>query len=290
MRISIINKTLQYFITFIFLCVPSLINAQDSIFDIADKLFEQKDYKNAALEYERIVYNSTSKQDQNQALFKKATSYKENNNYLKASQTLDRIQTFSLTPEQQETYYYEKMLCYYLNEEFEKASSTIEDMYLNIDSSKVTNTLLIQVFIYNELSRYQDAKIKAKQWVKTFEKGNKENKKIIDERLIDDIYANIPKQKSEKIGKILSYFPGLGHLYAGYPIEGIACFVMNASIIAFGVYEAYNAYYLTAYLGGAGILSGTYFGGYARANYLIRKHNYKVTKAFNDKVRGILLN
>lgn len=163
-------------------------------------------------------------------------------------------------------------------------------MYLNIDSSKVTNTLLMQVLVYNELSRYQDAKIKAKQWVKTLEEGNKDKTRVVDEKLIDDIYANIPKQKSEKIGKFLSYFPGLGHLYAGYPVEGIACFVLNASILTFGVYEAYNAYYLTAYLGGAGMLSGTYFGGYARANYLIRKHNYKVTKAFNDKVRGILLN
>lgn len=285
MKISIINKTLQYFITFIFLCVPYLTNAQDSIFELADRLFEQKDYDNAALEYERIVYNSSSKEELNKALFKKVATYKKISNYSKASRDLERVHLFSLSQDLQEKYYYEKILCYYLGGEFEKASVTIEDMYLNIDSSQCSSTLLLQVFVYNELLRYQEAKTIADKWVVTLE-GNQDKIK----KEIDDIYKKLPKQKSEKLGRYLAYVPGLGHLYAGNTLEGISAFLLNASVLTFGVYNVITANYITAYLGGAGILSGTYFGSYERANLLIRKHNYKTSKAFNDKVREHLLN
>ncbi|HHT04001.1 MAG TPA: hypothetical protein GX005_06760 [Bacteroidales bacterium] len=285
MKISIINKTFQYFITFIFLCVPYLTNAQDSIFELADRLFEQKDYDNAALEYERIVYNSSSKEELNKALFKKAATYKKINNYSKASRDLERMHLFSLSQDLQEKYYYEKILCYYLDGKFEKASITIEDMYLNIDSSRCSNTYLLQVFVYNELSMYNDAKINADKWVMTLE-GNQDKLKTE----IDNLYARVPKQKSEKMGRVLAYVPGLGHFYAGYPVEGIAAFVINASVLTFGVYNVITANYITAYLGGAGILSATYFGSYERANLLLRKHNYKLTKTFNDNIRKALLN
>ncbi|MCK9162961.1 MAG: hypothetical protein M0O93_01260 [Bacteroidales bacterium] len=284
MKISIINKTLPYFITFIFLCVPYLINAQDSIFAIGDRYFEHKDYNNAALEYERIIYNSSSDQELNKALFKKVATYKEMNNYSKASTDLERIHLFSLNIEQKENYYYEKILCYYLDGEFEKSSITIEDMYLNIDTCYCSNTLILQVLVYNELSRYEEAKAKADKFIITLE--NNQDKKIE----IDNLYNKIPKQKSEKLGSFLAYFPGLGHFYAGYPVEGIASFVLNASILSFGIYQAFNAHYITAYLGGAGILSGTYFGSYERANLLVRKRNYKRKRAFNDKIKESLLN
>lgn len=285
MKISIISKTLQYSIIFIYLCVPYLTSAQDSIFSLGDNYLELGEYNNAALEYERIIYNSNTKDETNKAIFGKANAYKLSHNFTKASGELERIKLFLLEEEEKNIYYYEKILLYYLDSEFEKAALSIEDMYMNIDSSRCYNTLFIQVLVYNELARYEEAKTKADKYIIGLE-DNRENTKTE----IDNIYSTLPKQKSEKLGNILSFFPGLGHFYAGYYMEGIASFTINASVLSFGIYNAFNAHYITAYLGGAGILSGTYFGSYERGNLMVQKRNYIRRRAFNNKVRKILTN
>ena len=78
--------------------------------------------------------------------------------------------------------------------------------------------------------------------------------------LFDSLYAETPKLKNEKLGQWLAYIPGLAHCYAGYPAYGLAAFALNAAMLGFGVWQVLERCYLTAWIGGAGMLSITYPG------------------------------
>src|SRR5574344_1351702 len=125
------NQILLCFIAFIFLCVPFLSSAQAD-FSLADSLMAKKEYKAAALEYERVSLNATQEEDLARAMLSKACACKEDSLFLKAAQTLERV---PLSCQKNISFYYEKTLCYYLAANFDKAQETINDMYENMDSS-----------------------------------------------------------------------------------------------------------------------------------------------------------
>ncbi|MDD4529325.1 MAG: hypothetical protein PHX48_05540 [Bacteroidales bacterium] len=282
MKTIIINKTLAYYTIFIFLCVPSLTKGQDFKPVAEDKILMSKDYEKLILNYERIIFLSQDNKQKNQALLQKANVFKEMNDFDRASRTLERVQEYELNEIELKEYYYQKIFIYYLNGNFSKAASTIETMYLSLDSSSISHTLLIQSLVYNELNEYSKAKQKA---IRYLEQSNKSE--IIP--IIDSIYRHKPKLKSEKTAKYLSFFPGLGHIYAGYWSEGIVSFLLNAGVLVFGGYEVITKNYITAYLGAGGILSGLYFGSYERGLHLTKKRNYINTKAFNSNIKEVML-
>lgn len=267
------------FTAFISLCVPFLSRGQAD-FTFADSLLECKQYKRAALEYERQSLNSTTVEQMARAMFSKSLAYKKDSLFLKAAQTLQRV---PLEAQNKVSFYYEKALCYYLAANFDKAQETINDMYENMDSlSDFTSVLPLQVLVLNELNKYNEAKVKLQQMQKL---------NIISSQkaaCLNALYSKPPKLKSQKIGHILSFVPGLGHIYAQEYLKGTFAFLLNASVLTFGVYQAVNGYYLTAYLAGASILSGTYFGSMKRSELLINRYNYIHTRQFNNKVRQVL--
>ena len=87
----------------------------------------------------------------------------------------------------------------------------------------------------------------------------------------------------EKASK-LSFVPGLGQLYAGYPAEGLFSFMLNAGALTFGVYHVLNGFPFTGYFGGAGILQAFYFGGQNRAATLSIRRNEKNRRNMSSKM------
>ena len=157
------------------------------------------------------------------------------------------------------------------------------DLELQEDPSK--DLLLVEILNLNE----------AKDYIRAYDKVLKYENKVSylnerDKYLLDSLYTHLPKQKSKKKAKHLSFVPGLGHMYSGYWFEGIIAFVINAGVLTFGIYQAWHKDYLTAWIGGAGIFAATYTGQQKRAVYLAEKYNYLKTKDFNSKIKDILLN
>lgn len=210
------------------------------------------------------------------------------NAFDKAIRELSRIKLYLLDSNQLISYYYEKILCLYLQGAFHEVLSTIDEMYLNMtDSSQCISTLLLQTFTYNELHQWNIAKEKALQYANTLTSPEKDS--LIMEINILYEKKNIPKLKNEKTSKILSFIPGFGHIYAGYWGEGMVSFLLNAGVLTFGVYEIFMGYYITGYLLGAGILSATYFGSSDRAAFLLKKHNYAISRSFNNHIKNEML-
>lgn len=239
---------------------------------------DSKEKGKEILNYERIIFLSNDIKEKNTFLIKKAIALKEINEYERAAKTLERVQEFALNKEEKKEYYYQKILSYYLSENIENAVSTIENMYFSLDSIDVSQTLLLQVLVYNESRDYNKAREKSIQYLRF----SNQMEKI---PIIDSLYNNKPRLKNEKLAQVLSFIPGLGHCYAGYWTEGIVSFLLNGSVLAFGTHEFITKNYITAYLGAGGIFSGLYFGSYERALFLTKKRNYINTKAFNISIK-----
>ncbi|MDO5760803.1 MAG: hypothetical protein Q4Q06_07240 [Bacteroidota bacterium] len=292
MNITII-KTLVFFTIYIFLLGIPLAYSQNNdyfetklnVFALAEEYFQQKDYANAVLEYERVFFFVSEAELQKQALKKKAHSYKKDKKYLLSAQTLQRIPLYLMTIEEKDSIYYEMLLCSYLEDDFDFASKIMNNMNLEVKENPSKRLLLMQILLSNELNEYNSAYDYLLQYI--------EKEPVLrgeDKYVLDSLYNNLPKHKSENKAKHLAFFPGLGHIYSGYWFEGICAFVVNAGVLWFGVSEFLLKDYITAWVGGAGLLSSTYLGQQKRAVHLAKKHNYLANKEFNTQIKQILLN
>jgi hypothetical protein len=100
----------------------------------------------------------------------------------------------------------------------------------------------------------------------------------------------IPKYKSEKkAGKLSSFLPGTGQIYAGYFAEGVVSVLFQLAGLSFGVYSFFIKNYITSVLIGYSFFQKFYLGGVQRAEFLVRKRNYLVKRKFNDKAKNYIL-
>ncbi len=284
--------TTKYYLTFIFLCVRFLTNAQNNVFAEADKLYAKQKYFEAAIECERIIYNSNNNETIANSLLRKAVCYKQMLQFDKASQTLDRVNFFMLPDSLHFQIRYENALNSYLYGSFEYAEHQLKQLQYFIHDTNLTNkAILLNVLIQNELKNWDKAKDLSIKHIKYHVPDNTVRDSLI--RLITDIYnkKSQPKIKSPQKGKILSTFlPGLGQIYAGYPAEGIFNTSLHLIFIGVAGVSVYYKYYLTGYFGGLGLLQKFYYGGIKRTDFLVRKKNHLKIRKYNDNIKNILTN
>lgn len=268
----------RYFTIFIFLCALATGTKAQS-FAFADSLFEAGDYELAAVEYERCVYLSESRQTTYEAWKRCAQSYKMLGRYDKAGDALECCvgKTYSD--------YLQLALYRYLGGYYETSSFVVERCEMLFDTVG-EDMYLIKMLALNEQELYDSARVVADSLVAKHFKSTGED--IMP--LIDSLYALKPRLKSETLGWYLSLVPGLGHVYAGQYGLGAAALLMNVAALGFGVWQALEGCYITAYLGGAGLLSTTYPGAMRSATHYIKKANYKRTSSFNNGCKEALIN
>ncbi len=258
-------------------------------FRLADSLFSQGKFQAARIEYERIIFYSQKIEEQNFAHLRKAKCFKQEHLFSQAVDELSQIRFSNISDSLNYQARYEIALCSFLAGDFSQAKSQILQMkYFVKDSTKVKQSLFLEVLIFNELREYQMAHQKAKEWVYfTFPDSLQE--KIVQK--IDSFYneRNIPVLKKRNILRWVSFLPGAGHCYAGYWAEGFWNFFLNAACLSFGVFQVYFGYYFTGYFIGAGLLEKFYFGGMRRSHFLLEKRNYLETQNFNDKIKNFIL-
>lgn len=261
---------------FIFLCALATgTNAQS--FAFADSLFEAGDYELAAVEYERCVYQSESRQATHEALKRRAESYKRLGRYDKAGDALERCA---------ESYgeFLQLALCRYLAGSYSSAAFAADRCEMLCDSVG-EDIYLIKLLALNEQGLYDSARVVADSLVAKHMAATGED----ISSLIDSIYACKPHLKSEKLAWYLSFVPGLGHAYAGEYGLGAVALLMNAAALGFGVWQVFEGCYLTAWLGGAGLLSTTYPGAMRSAEHCVKKYNYEHTTTFNRSIKNVLM-
>ncbi len=264
----------RYYITYIFLfAITFVVEAQD--FRRADSLLAVGKYALAAVEYERCHFQATSHDVSHQALRKKSECYKKLQRYDLAAQAMKRCR---------ENYsdYLELVTLLYLADDFEHAAEESQNAELMFDTIGA-DMLLLWTLSLNEQQYYDSARRVCHRIAKLYD-----NSAAINDS-IDAIYSDTPRLKSKSLAHWLSIFPGLGHLYAGYPLVATIACVSSAAPIGFGVWQLTEHYYLTAYLVGAGLLNSTYFGTMQSATDHAKRTNHRRAAKFNEATRNRLI-
>jgi len=273
---------------FIFLCALYTVGSAQGVFRTADSLFEKKDYRNAVIEYERVVYIYNDHIIRNQSIYKKAVCYKLLGEYEKACRQLLRISFFGTTDSAQFLFHNETAVCSFLAGRFEDTrSQLLQIRQYTKDTFQLKKIYLLEALNFNELEEYSSAKESFSKYFETnFKKTESDSLKLLFAEYFSK--SGLPKFKSLKTAAILEYFPGLGLFYAGYPLLGTFNFILSAACLGAGVYEIYYGYYFTGYFVGAAMLSKFYFGGRSLTVQKIIARNFQEKRKFNDKIRNTI--
>lgn len=265
----------SFIISIYLFATATAVSAQD--FRLADSLLQTGDYALAAVEYERCHYCAGSRDVSLAALRQKAQCYKHLQRYDLAASTFERCAA---------TYadHIQIALCHYLSGHYSRVVETAQSAGLVFDTASI-DMLLLHTLALNEMQCYDSASAVAFRLAGLCDSAAASRIRAV----VSALYSRTPRLKSEATARWLSFFPGLGHLYAGYPLEAVTALLLNAAALGFGVWQVLDRCYITAYIGGAGTLSATYPGVMKSASLHVRKTNLRRASSFNSCFRRQLI-
>ncbi len=279
---------MRFLLIIIFCCVISFSGSSqsiDSLFRLADLYYQDGKWDRAVLLYEKINYLSDSTPQKYNAIYRKAICYKKIKEYGKAFDELQQIVPAYVDDSLGMLVLYERALNSYLAANY----AEVEACYyiwksLSFDSNQYLNALIwLRLLAYNE----------SQQWDKAYQllneyfpiQGNDS-----DLQRLYQLYQEPPKLRNPEKARILSSIvPGAGQLYAGYPGEAVYSFLLNASMLTLSAVLFYHKYYLTAWLGGLGLLWRFYSGGSRRAYELCKQKNLLNTTNYNHQLSRVIV-
>jgi tetratricopeptide (TPR) repeat protein len=270
----------KYYLIFIFLCVPFITNGQ---FAVADSLYQLGKSQYASLEYERVVFSNEDPTIKNRALLQKAYCLKALGDHTGAHKTLQRANYYISQDSLNFEMRYELALNAYLSGDFNTALAQLVQIEYFFKDNGYNDVSYLHILTLNELTRWDEAKEKYKQYASI-------NTVSIT---ADEAYYFLDKprlKKPDKAEKISYVLPGVGQMYAGYPVKGIVSSLIQLSLMGFGAYSLYEGYFFTGALTGVGLFWSFYTGGARNAKYLAQRKNEELVSKYNEGIREILLN
>lgn len=278
----------KFYFSFIFLC-GIFLNSGAAVLK-GDSLFVSRQYFDASIEYERMIFNAKSQADLYYYKYKKALCYKQLKRFDRA---LEELQPMYF-PNPGDSLFlrvsYEQSLCFYLSGEPTKALWKIDEYFhRSSDTATYRFFMPVKILCLNETLKWNEAQECFMRFIQ-MQKFTPE--KVAEmQQIVTNLYKkkNLPHIKSIKKAENWSRFlPGSGQVYAGKTGEGVANFLINASILAFAAEQAYNGFYITGYLAGLGFFNKTYHGGMKRAGVLASQKNKEQIANFNSRINAML--
>ena len=280
--------TIKFFFSCMFLC--GIFLSSEGKGRNGDSLYVSGKYFEASIEYERLIFNVQNQADLYYLKFRKALCYKQLKKFDKA---LEELQTLYFSNPSDSLFlrvYYEQTLCYYLNGEPTKALWKIDE-YLHRSADTVTYKYFmpIKIICLNETYQWTEARDCFMSYIalQNFQPDKEAEMKLI----IENLYSKkgIPHIKSINKAENWSRFvPGSGQIYAGKTGEGVANFLINASLLAFSAQQVLNGFYITGYFAGLGFFNKTYQGGIKRSGVLATRRNSEQLIRFNSNINKLI--
>jgi hypothetical protein len=177
---------------------------------------------------------------------------------------------------------YEKELCSYLAGDCEGAASYMEEA----GASATPRRLLLDALVLGGCARWDESLDKALALVDLRYDGDERE---AARQELNELYARVPKLKTEGQAVLRSFFPPLGHSYTGHLPEGLACMGLDAAAVGWIVWQCLGGNWITGILGGGVALNATFMGGMERSVSLVEEYNRDALAGFNAVLRDVLL-
>ncbi len=282
---------IRSFLTCISLCAIFLTEAQDTLSAAAfrrqaEDLYQAGQYFQAAIAWERVLFESTDPQLQLTAVLGKTECLKQQAAFDAAVAFLEGWQAYPFPDSALARVHSQQVLCTYLGGHFENVLSLVDRWsYVHAGASPDPWLVVLKILSLNELQRWKEA-------------GETYRALLAAGQLVSpspglptpDLYAEIPRLKSVSKAQALSTFiPGAGQFYAGRPGEALFSIFVQAAGIYIAVVSFNQGYYVSAWLIGAALFGAFHMGGVRRAEVLVEQYNRKKILAFNEKLKAQLL-
>ena len=114
----IVKLKTRYLLIYILLCCPYLIKGEVK-HHLADSLFNAQQYGQAAIEYERIIYEMSNDSTQWYAIFKKITCYKKLKRYTDAKLLIEKYIAQTIPDSFKFDAYMQAIVCSFLDNQLE---------------------------------------------------------------------------------------------------------------------------------------------------------------------------
>jgi TM2 domain-containing membrane protein YozV len=282
--------TIKYYLTCIFLCALFLTKAPEGKCqrgpelnwrEQAEQLYRTGQFFQAAIAWERVLFDSKDPQEQLAAVLGKTQCLKQEGNFDAAVSFLQNWQAFPFPDSDLVRIHSQQVLCTYLGGHFENVLSLVDRWpYEHAGTLPDAWLIVLKILSLDELQRWKEAGDTYRAFIAARHPAT----------LPADLYAQLPRLKSVTKAQALSTFiPGAGQFYAGRPGEAILSILIQTAGLYFAIVSFEQQYYVSAWLVGAALFGAFHMGGIRRSELLVQRYNRKKILAFNEKVRVQLL-
>jgi tetratricopeptide (TPR) repeat protein len=256
-----------------------------------DRLFEEGNFQQAGICFEKGFFESETPRIQALALIKKSDCYLAREAYSDASRVLSRMPYSEIGDTLAVIARQKSALAAYLGRDFSLAESHLMQALALIEDSSLTLHLMpFHALVFNEQQRWAEAKSVLLRYLERLSLPEDEKKKW--KQSIGNQYETkkIPRLKNPEKAKMLSAFlPGLGYLYAGNISEGfwnVALQTLGLGLTGVGIFYGY---YFTSAFVSISIFQKFYAGGINRSSFHARKWNYEKSRDFNLACKNLVI-
>lgn len=275
----------------IFLCGIFLTNSngQSAEMQKAHKLRDEGKFFKAVVAYEYVVFKYPHSEESLESRYNKGLCYRYLLQYEKALQELQSIRLFNIDPTLRNMVLYEKALNHFMLQEANEAMWELNKIKAPDPALLSDKIIPLKILIYNQQRNFTNSNKELVSYLLAEVNDGATLMKLGG--VIQELYQdkNLPRQYKEITARHWSRFvPGAGQVYAGKVGEGLISFLINASLLSFGIYELWNAYYFTGYMVGFGVMYKTYTGGMSRAANLSKAKTHNDMIDYNNQTIEII--
>ena len=264
-----------------FLLTAFYAKSQDNKFKIADSLFKENKYFEAAIYAEKILFESENIEDKNLAVELKIECLKQQKKFKELNEFITDCYNYNPNELLRKKLVYEEILANYFTKNYLQTINLCNFLLPKKNSEKHLIDI-VKIISYNQLQEWHIADSLWKIFTINMQ---------IKDTLVNNYYSHLPKFKNEKKAATLSAFlPGTGQLYAGKPLEGLASFIFQAGSVWAGFAWWNRGYKLAAIALAGSFWTSFNDGGKRRAKKLVQQYNEKRAFDFNETLNKTILN
>lgn len=247
--------------TFLFACFSSSgqVNRADSLYGLGH-------FEEASLYYEWAAFQDVDNDSLTYFLSQKANCYKWQMEYKKAEDILIRLEREVGTSQMVAQ---ERILLAFLAGNAQDAKQQLLKYQLK-GFPKDSAIVVYEVLVLAALEEWEAAKNMIMANSALLGLSADEAALIVPER--------IKWKNPEKAFNLSFFLPGVGQMYAGYPVRGLFSGCIQAALVGFSAYSIYQGYFFTGAMTGVALFYTFYFGGARYASRLAEQHNQQITK------------